>query len=223
MTFEPEKIEKIYTGKLPEKHDVARPHSFSTWKKKAFDDSSLKKGDKVLVFCCGTGLDFPHILEKIGKEGKITGVDYSPGMLKKAREKISRKKWENIELVEADITKFEDKLGEKADVGVCTLGMSIIPEYKKAYYNLLSNVKPQGEIIIGDMQLASGWLARFNIVTIFFSKGFGGTYKGHQNSRELYAMMKKELTGVKKKEFFFKAYYYCIGRKMKKDNFQTES
>ncbi|MCK5208902.1 MAG: class I SAM-dependent methyltransferase, partial [Cyclobacteriaceae bacterium] len=134
-------IEEIYAGKVANKYDFSLPPFFALWKKKAFKDSSLKKGDSVLVLCCGTGLDFPHILKKIGKDGKIIGVDFSHEMLKKAKEKISKKKWGNIELIEADITKFRNKLDEQFDVGVCTLGMSIIPEYKSAYNNLLANVK----------------------------------------------------------------------------------
>ena len=200
MSLESNKIEEIYAGKVARKYDFSVPPFFVKWKKKAFDNSSLKKGDTVLVFCCGTGLDFPPILKKIGKEGKIIGVDFSSEMLKTAREKIKNKKWENIELMEAD-------------VGVCTLGLSIIPEYKSAYYHLLQNVKQQGEIIIGDMQLASGWLSFFNPVTIALAKKFGGTLQGHQNSLELYAMMKKELTGLIKKEFFLGAYYFCVGKK----------
>jgi len=212
MTLESKKIEEIYAGKVAKKYDLSMPPFFVKWKKKAFNDSSLKTGDRVLVFCCGTGLDFPHILKKIGEEGEIVGVDFSHEMLNKTKEKIRKNKWENIELIEADITKFKDKPDEKFDVGVCTLGMSIIPEYKSAYYNLLSYVKNQGEIIIGDMQLASGWLARLNPLTIFLAKKYGGTYEGHQNSIELCSIMKNELIGVRKKEFFFKSYFYCIGK-----------
>ncbi|MFC1771496.1 class I SAM-dependent methyltransferase [Candidatus Margulisiibacteriota bacterium] len=214
MTFDSKKIEEMYAGKLAEKYDLSMSHFFAGLKKKAFNNSSLKRGDRVLVFCCGTGLDFPHILKKIGKEGKIVGVDFSSEMLNKAKEKIRKQKWENIELIKADITKFRDKLDEKFDVGVCTLGLSIIPEYKSAYYNLLSYVKKQGEIIIGDMQLASGWFACLNTFTVFLAKRYGGTYEGHQNSIELYSMMKKGLTGVRKREFFFKSYFYCIGKKI---------
>lgn len=212
MSLESKNIEDIYSGRLAKKYDYSLPPFFAKWKKKAFGNSSLKKGDKVLVFCCGTGLDFPHILKRIGKDGKIVGVDFSFEMLEGAREKIRKEKWENIELIEADITKINDKLDDDFDVGVCTLGISIIPDYKSAFYNLLSRVKNQGEIIIGDMQLASGWLARLNPFTIFLSKKFGGTYEGHQNSKEIYSMMKKELDDVTKKEFFFNAYFYCIGK-----------
>ncbi len=212
MTFESRNIEEIYAGKVAKKYDLTMAHFFARPKKLAFNDSSLKNGDRVLVFCCGTGLDFPHILRKIGKDGEIVGVDFYSEMLNKAKEKIRKKKWENIELIEADITKFKDKLDKKFDVGVCTLGMSIIPEYKSAYYNLFSYVKKQGEIIIGDMQLASGWQAHLNPFTLFLSRGYGGTYEGHKNSLELCSMMKNELTDVRKREFFFKSYFYCIGK-----------
>ena len=216
MSFDSKTIENIYAGTVAKKYDFSMPPFFARWKKKAFNESSLKNGDRVLVFCCGTGLDFPHILEKIGKDGKIIGVDFSSEMLKKAMEKIRTEKWENIELIEADITKFRNILDEQFDVGVCTLGLSIIPEFKSAFYNLLSNVKKHGEIIIGDMQLATGWLSIFNPLTLFLSKKFGGTAEGHQNSLELYTIMKKELSELKKKEFFFNSYYYCIGRKRDK-------
>ncbi len=45
-------------------------HFFVRMKKKAFNDSTLKNGDCVLVFCYGTGMDFPHILRKIENIGR---------------------------------------------------------------------------------------------------------------------------------------------------------
>jgi hypothetical protein len=51
-----------------------------------------------------------------------------------------------------------------------------------AYDNLLSNVKGDGQIIIGDMQLASGWRALFNPVTLLISRRYGGTREGHEKS-----------------------------------------
>ena len=129
MKLESKTIQKIYSGKVARHYDLPISHIFKKYKQLAFRDSSIKKGDTVLVFCCGTGLDFPYILKLIGKEGKIIGVDFSSAMLEKAKEKVSKYHWDNIELINADITDYENKLPTKADVGVCTLGMSIIPEY----------------------------------------------------------------------------------------------
>ncbi len=212
MTLESNTIKKMYSGMVTQHYDLPISHFFGKYKKEAFNDSFLKTGDKVLVFCCGTGLDFPHILKKIGKEGEIVGVDFSADMLLRAQQKIRRKKWENIELIEADVTTFRDTLDRKFDAGVCTLGISIIPDYKSAYYNLISHVKKQGEIIIGDAQLASGFFVRLNPLTVYMAKRFGGSYEGHQNSLEICSLMKKELTEVKKSEFFLNSYFYCIGK-----------
>ena len=212
MVTEELRIKQIYSGITAKHYDLPISHFFGKYKKMAFNESSLKSGDKVLVFCCGTGLDFPHLLKKIGKEGKIVGVDFSPEMLKIAQKGIDRKKWNNVELIEADITQLKKPFDVQFDVGVCTLGISIIPDFKTAYSNLVSNIKKQGEIIIGDMKLASGNLARLNPFTVFLAKRYGGSYIGHQNSVELCKIMKNELNDIIIKEFFFKSYFYCIGK-----------
>jgi ubiquinone/menaquinone biosynthesis C-methylase UbiE len=207
-------IRKIYSGMAAKHYDLTISHFFGAYKKAAFDDSSLKNGNKVLVFCCGTGLDFPFIENKIGESGKIVGVDFSPYMLKKARQRIEQKKWKNIELFEADVTQWKGS-EQSYDAGVCTLGLSIIPECQKVYNNLLAFVKPGGEIIIGDMQLATGWKAFFNPITIFMAKRFGGTLEGHRNAAELSNLMLATLRDSKKKEFFLNSYFYCMGKKAK--------
>jgi len=213
MKTESNKIKEIYSGNVTKHYDLPISHMFRKYKEKVFEVSSLKPGDRVLVYCCGTGLDFPEIENKIGEEGHIAGVDFSPEMLEKAKQRIENHGWNNVELFEADVTAFALDNEELFDVGVCTLGLSIIPDFKAAYYSLVSKIREGGEIIIGDMQLASGWYARFNPITIFLAKRFGGSFEGHQNSLELCALMKKEMKEVTMREFFLKSYYYCIGKK----------
>ena len=116
-------------------------------------------------------------------------------------------------MIEADVTKPIDRIDENFDAGVCTLGISIIPEYKKAYHNLLSRIKLNGEMIVGDTQLASGWQAFFNPIIILMGKRYGATREGHQNSLELYTLMQADMAPVRKREFFLKTYFNCIGRK----------
>ncbi len=47
----------------------------------------LKAGDSVLSLCCGTGLDAFLAADRVGETGRVVGVDISPGMLAKARER----------------------------------------------------------------------------------------------------------------------------------------
>ena len=44
----------------------------------------LKPGDKVLDLGTGTGVLLPFIAQRIGREGEITAVDFSDGMLQRA-------------------------------------------------------------------------------------------------------------------------------------------
>ena len=50
----------------------------------------LQPGQTVLDVACGTGRNFPLILEKIGPSGKLVGVDYTAAMLDRARERVKR-------------------------------------------------------------------------------------------------------------------------------------
>ena len=53
------------------------------------DYMDLKPGDEVLDLGTGTGVLLPFIVERIGENGKITAVDYSSEMLKRAKSKFS--------------------------------------------------------------------------------------------------------------------------------------
>lgn len=213
MKLDSKKIKEIYNEKVYKHYDLPISHMFKKYKEKTYHESSLKLGDRVVVFCCGTGLDFFHIINRIGSEGRITGVDFSTKMLEKAKKRCKQYGWKNIELIEADVTDPGILNNRTFDAGICTLGISIIPDYKKAYNNLVSLVKEGGEIIIGDMQLAKDWYSRFNPFTILLAKRFGGTYEGHNNSTEILLKMKETLKNIKTKELFLKSYYYCIGTK----------
>jgi demethylmenaquinone methyltransferase/2-methoxy-6-polyprenyl-1,4-benzoquinol methylase len=211
--MDPDRIKKIYSGRVARHYDLPISHMFRKYKVKAFNSSSLKPGDRVLVFCCGTGLDFSHILKRIGDTGTITGIDFSEEMLDIARKRIQKRQWANVELIHGDVTRYENSTGHLFDAGVCTLGLSIIPDYIKAYENLVAAVKEGGEVIIGDMQLASNKFARFNPLTILLAKRYGGSETGHRNSLAIRDRMKQELRDRRNEEFFLGSYFYCLGRK----------
>lgn len=117
MKTESAKIKEIYSGRVTKYYDLPISHMFRKYKEKVFDVSSLKQGDRVLVYCCGTGLDFPEIENRIEEEGHIVGVDFSGEMLKKAEQRIEKHRWNNVELIEADVTAFALDNKELFDVG----------------------------------------------------------------------------------------------------------
>ena len=71
----------------------------------------LSPGDSVLDVACGTGLSFPLLVAAVGRAGHVTGVELSPEMVRRARERIARAGWSHVTLVESAVeaTRFSDR------------------------------------------------------------------------------------------------------------------
>ncbi len=186
---------------------------FNLTKRKSIERSKLSAGDSVIVFCCGTGLDFPYVQKEVGLTGKITGLDFSPNMIKEAERLVESEGWNNVELVEQDILDLDGRYDSRFDAAVCTLGLSIIPEYEKAYRKLNASVRVGGQIIIGDMKLATGFKSIFNPLTVSLAKRFGGSVAGHENILKIRELMRHDLDDVIEEDLMLGSYIYLIGTK----------
>ena len=115
----------------------------------------LQAGQTVLDIACGTGRNFPLILEKIGATGKLVGVDYTAAMLAKAQKRVEREGWKNVELIHADAAQID--LKRKFDAALCTLAIGVIPNYRSALDRIAAHVKPGGRLAISDGKRSSLW------------------------------------------------------------------
>lgn len=64
------------------------------------EQPAIQNGGSVLDLCTGTATVLPLLAEKVGREGKVVGVDFSHGMLTVAQGKT--RSLYNVFLVEAD-------------------------------------------------------------------------------------------------------------------------
>lgn len=71
-------------------------------RERAVDGLALSPGDTVVEFGCGTGANVPLLRERVGQEGRVVGVDLTPGMLRRARRRVRRSGWRNVSLVLGD-------------------------------------------------------------------------------------------------------------------------
>lgn len=62
----------------------------------------LDRGDTVIEFGCGPGVNLPVLREAVGPEGRVVGVDITGRMLRRARALVKRRGWTNVELVCGD-------------------------------------------------------------------------------------------------------------------------
>lgn len=118
---------------------------------------NLERNQKVLNIPCGTGQNFEYFQKYLTNTGDIIGIDLSQGMLEKAKEKIDKNEWKNIQLFTADATKINIEwinLNIKQDIKfdsiLCDLGLSGFPEWEKVIDNLIALLKPNGKIVIMD-------------------------------------------------------------------------
>ncbi len=69
--------------------------------------AKLERGDAALDICTGTGAMLPNLSKRVEEEGMVIGLDFSRGMLKAARSKLTTRT--NVFLVEADVAKLPFK------------------------------------------------------------------------------------------------------------------
>ncbi|RDZ54646.1 alkanonic acid methyltransferase [Haloferax sp. Atlit-4N] len=69
----------------------------------AADALALAPDETVVEMGCGTGANLPYLAERVGPEGTVVGVDFSPGVLDVARERTRDSP--NVHLVRADATR----------------------------------------------------------------------------------------------------------------------
>ncbi|MFN4142785.1 class I SAM-dependent methyltransferase [Aestuariivirga sp.] len=92
----------------------------------------------------GTGLALPHY----GPQLRVTGIDLSPDMLARARERVSREGQSNVEaLLEMDATAI-DFADQSFDVATAMFVMTVVPDPVKVMRELARVTKPGGTVLI---------------------------------------------------------------------------
>lgn len=112
-------------------------------RKKAIDVINKRTGS-LLEVGVGTGVALPRYAPHL----KITGIDFSPDMLRKARERMRSKKLRNVVgLYEMDASelRFEDG---SFDTVVAMYVMTVVPDANKVLRELERVCAPGGEVII---------------------------------------------------------------------------
>jgi len=80
------------------------------WRKFAVSKIEPEAGEQVLDVATGTGALALELARKIGKEGKVVGVDFSVEMLGRAQNKLAKTRCHNLEFIcaKAEVLPFPD-------------------------------------------------------------------------------------------------------------------
>ncbi len=116
----------------------------------AIGSLDIEVGDRVLEVGCGPGTNFEQIRSEIGEHGSLIAIDYSPDMVKAARQRVERRGWENVTVRRADATAAD--IGNGFDFAVAILSMSVMPDIQKAVENVYRSLRNGGMFVAFDVR-----------------------------------------------------------------------
>lgn len=108
----------------------------------------LRGDENVLDVAAGTGRTSLSIAQQLPM-GKVTGVDFSAGMLAQARSKAEAAGIRNAEFVEMDMQeiRFPDS---HFDAAVCAFGIFFVEDMERQLKHIADKVKPGGKVAISN-------------------------------------------------------------------------
>ncbi|MEO6712312.1 MAG: methyltransferase domain-containing protein [Mycobacteriales bacterium] len=132
----------------------------------------LQPGDRILDIACGTGLNFPLLVEAVGPLGCVVGIDASAAMLAGARRRVAGNGWTNVTIEHGQAAELSRLLAGSPpfDAVVITYALSIVGSWRQVFEQAIAELKPGGQLLVIDLALPTGcwrvltplaWLACF--------------------------------------------------------------
>jgi len=114
--------------------------------------ANIKEGDSVLDLGSGAGFDCFLASKRVGKLGKVVGIDMTEEMIEKAKSNAKRYKFGNVEFVLGDIEELPFKK-ESFDVVISNCVINLAPDKLKVFKEAYRVLKKNGKMYVSDIVL----------------------------------------------------------------------
>ena len=189
------------------------------WRHLAVDALALHRGDTVVEIGCGTGLNFDLLEQMVGAKGKIIGVDISEAMLERARNRVRRAGWNNIDLVccAAAEYRFPDAINGILSVGT----LNYEPEYDRVIERGANSLAPSGRWVVLDYKMPTGWCR--HLAPLFIALGAIYGVSRALMDRRPWESLERHLRNTQMRELYGGFVYVISGEAPKRTDLGSRS
>lgn len=185
-------------------------YRYDVYRARALEKANLEENDFVIDLGCGTGINFPGILARIGEHGRLVGIDITPEMLNQARKLVDSYGWKNVELIEADMDKCD--FPEGADVILSTGAFGWLSDPDRVIRKSLGALKPGGRFVLLDLRKPARWPKILEVLFFDWIGAVAGVDSGYSNSQP-WQSVEKHFEDSSYEEMYGGAMYLSVGNK----------